>query len=135
ALLVLPIAACSKSNASALCSGATQEQLNPDLRHVLGNGPEPTYTTDPPTSGPHAPGALPAGALTQPLSRPSQVGALEAGIVLLQYRDLSADELGTLTSLVADKVVVAPNPSLPARVIATAWLYKQPCSGVDASAL
>jgi hypothetical protein len=73
--------------------------------------------------------------LTTPLSRPSQVGALEAGVVLLQYRDLSTEDTRTLESLVTDNVVVAPNPSLPDRVVATAWLVKQTCSGVDTAAL
>ena len=102
---------------------------------MIAGGAEPTYTTDPPTSGPHAPGALPKGVLTEPLSRPSQVGALEAGLVLLQYRDLSADETHSLTALVTDNVVVAPNASLSDHVVATAWLFKQTCSGVDTAAL
>ena len=57
---------------------------------MIASGAEPQYTTDPPTSGPHTPGALPGGVLTQPLARPSQVGALEAGLVLIQYRDLDS---------------------------------------------
>ena len=73
--------------------------------------------------------------LTQPLSRPVQVGALEGGEVLLQYRDLSDRELRDLAQLVTDNVVVAPNPALPDRVVATAWLFKQTCSGVDATVL
>jgi hypothetical protein len=36
---------------------------------------------------------------------------------------------------VTDNVVVAPNTSLPDRVVATAWLSKQTCSGVDTAAL
>jgi len=127
--------ACSGTSTASACSAAKPEPINPDLRHLLPGAPEPTYTTDPPTSGPHAPGALPSGALTQPLARPAQVGALEAGAVLLQYRDLSAAELRSLTDLITDKVIVAPNPSLPDRVVATAWLFKQTCSGVDAAAL
>lgn len=134
-LLVVPLAACGGSGSSASCSTAKPEPINPDLHHVLAGGAEPVYTTDPPTSGPHAPGALPKGVLTEPLSRPTQVGALEAGVVLLQYRDLSADETRSLAQLVTDNVVVAPNPSLPDRVVATAWLFKQTCSGVDTAAL
>ena len=128
-------AACSSTSATSTCATANPEPINPDLHHVFQGTPEPVYTTDPPTSGPHTPGALPTGALDHPLARPAQVGALEAGDVLLQYRDLSADELRSLTDLVTDKVVVAPNSSLPDRVVATAWLFKQTCSGVDAAAL
>ena len=134
-LVTVPLAACGGSSSGASCSAARAEPINPDLHHVFAGAPEPSYTTDPPTSGPHTPGALPKGVLTQPLSRPSQVGALEAGVVLLQYRDLSADEMRSLTQLATDKVVVAPNPSLPDRVVATAWLFKQTCSGVDSAAL
>jgi drug/metabolite transporter (DMT)-like permease len=134
-LLAVPLAACSGSASGASCGAAKPEPINPDLHHVFNGGTEPTYTTDPPTSGPHTPGALPTGVLTTPLSRPSQVGALEAGVVLLQYRDLSTEDTRTLESLVTDNVVVAPNPSLPDRVVATAWLVKQTCSSVDTAAL
>ncbi|MEY2421755.1 MAG: hypothetical protein QOI95_1822 [Acidimicrobiaceae bacterium] len=134
-LLALPLAACGGSGSTAACTSAKTEAINPDLHHVFTGGVEPVYTTDPPTSGPHSPGALPQGTLDHPLSRPSQVGALEAGVVLLQYRDLSVDEIRSLSDLVADNVVVAPNASLPDRVVATAWLTKQTCSSVDAATL
>jgi drug/metabolite transporter (DMT)-like permease len=130
ALVALPLASCSSTGSSA-CGKAHTEPLDPNLSHVFPNAGEPQYTTNPPTSGPHTPGALPGGVLTQPLSKPSQVGALEAGIVLLQYRDLSSADLTSLSQLAADKVVVAPNPDLPDRIVATAWLNKQTCSAVD----
>jgi len=135
ALLALPLVACSGGGSASACQPSHSEPLNPALNHVLAGAAEPSYTTDPPTSGPYTPGAALHGVLTQPLSRPVQVGALEAGEVLLQYRDLSADELKQLSQLASDKVVVVPNPSLPDRVVATAWLFKQTCSGVDAEAL
>jgi drug/metabolite transporter (DMT)-like permease len=135
ALLALPLVACGGGGSESACQSGHAEPLNPALNHVLTGAPEPSYTTDPPTSGPHTPGAVLHGVLNQPLSRPAQVGALEAGDVLLQYRDLSPDELKQLGDLASDKVVVAPNPSLPDRVVATAWLFKQTCSGVDAEAL
>jgi drug/metabolite transporter (DMT)-like permease len=134
-LVALPLAACSGGGSSAACSGPIAEPINPDLRHIFAGGPEPVYTTDPPTSGPHTPGALPMGVLTTPLSRPVQVGALEAGVVLLQYRDLTANEIRDLAELVGPNVVVAPNASLPQRIVATAWLSKQTCSRVDAPSL
>jgi hypothetical protein len=135
-VLAAPLAACGGGRGSrSTCSSAKAEPINPDLHHVLAGGSEPVYSTDPPTSGAHAPGSVPKGTLDHALSRPSQVGALEAGVVLLQYRDLSADEMRALRDLVTDNVVVAPNPSLPDRVVATAWLFKQTCSGVDTAAL
>jgi drug/metabolite transporter (DMT)-like permease len=135
ALLALPLVACGGGGGASACQPAHSEPLNPALNHVLVGAAEPAYTTDPPTSGPHTPGASLHGVLTQPLSRPTQDGALEAGEVLLQYRDLSPDEVKKLSDLASDKVVVAPNPALPDRVVATAWLFKQTCSGVDAEAL
>jgi len=134
ALVVAPLVACS-GDGNRACSKVTTEPLNPDVRHVFAGGPEPRYTTDPPTSGPHTPGALPGGVLDTPLSRPNQVGALEAGLVLLQYRDLNPGELDELRGLASNQVVVAPNPTLPDRVVATAWLTKQTCSAVDVTAL
>ena len=59
------------------------------------------------------------------------MGALEAGIVLLQYRDLSPADVETLSQLAGGQVVVAPNPDLPDRIVATSWLNKQVCSAVD----
>lgn len=137
ALLVAGLAGCGSSGASSTCGPALREALDTNLSHVLvqPGAPEPIYRTDPPTSGPHAPGLPPTGAITRSLSRPAQVGALEGGAVLLQHRDLSPDELRQLSELAGGQVVVAPNPDLPDRVVATAWLFKQTCSGVDVDAL
>jgi drug/metabolite transporter (DMT)-like permease len=134
ALVALPLVACTSSTTTT-CAKAHTEPLDPSLNHVIAGATEPQYTTDPPTSGPHTPGALPGGVLSKPLARPSQVGALEAGLVLIQYRDLSGEQVTSLAELAGDKVVVAPNPSLPDRVVATAWLNKQTCSSVDLAEL
>ena len=131
ALVVLPSLSCSSAG-NAACGKAHTEPLNPNLGHVIASGAQPQYTTDPPTSGPHTPGALPGGVLTQPLTRPSQVGALEAGIVLVQYRDLSATPTSRRSrSSPAARWSWRPNPDLPDRVVATSWLNKQVCSAVD----
>jgi drug/metabolite transporter (DMT)-like permease len=122
---------------SASCEPARREALDPaSANHVLaGSTDEPGYRTDPPTSGPHAPGSPRSGVLDEPLTRPAQVGSLEAGGVLLQHRDLSDDELADLAALAGDGVAVVPNPDLPERVVATAWLFKQACDAVDVDAL
>jgi drug/metabolite transporter (DMT)-like permease len=137
ALVVLAgtLVGCGGGTGTSACAPAHAEALDPSLTHVFANGPEPRYTTDPPTSGPHTPGAIPKGVLSVPLARPAQVGALEAGVVLLQFRDLSDAEQQQLAQLVTDKVVVAPNAALPDRVVATAWLFKQVCSKVDQASL
>jgi len=136
AVLAAPLVGCGGGgSSSASCQPAQREALDPNEGHVLPGNPEPTYRTDPPTSGPHAPSEAPTGVLTEALNRPRQVGALEAGIVLLQYRGLSADQQRQLEALAGGKVVVAPNPDLPDKVVATAWLYKQTCSAPDGQAL
>jgi hypothetical protein len=69
----------------------------------------------------------------EPLPRPVQVGILERGDVLIQHRpDVDA---AALADLAADRVVIAPNPDLPAPVVATAWLYKRTCTEPDVDAL
>lgn len=123
------------SPAAAPCDPEVREPIDPgSYTHPLSNA-DPTFSTDPPTSGPHAPGPPVGGVLDEPISRPVQVGALEAGGVLLQHRDLSPDELAALVELAGEDVAVAPNPDLPARVVATAWLTKQTCTAVDPAAL
>jgi hypothetical protein len=122
-------------SSSASCQPAQREALDPNESHVLPGNPEPTYRTDPPTSGPHVPSETPSGVLTEALNRPRQVGALEAGVVLIQYRDLSADQRHELEGLAGGMVVVAPNPDLPDEVVATAWLFKQRCSAPDVQAM
>ena len=136
-VLLAGLAGCSSghSGSTSGCQPVQREALDPNERHVLPGAPEPTYRTDPPTSGPHEPGAPLTGVLADPVSRPRQVGALEGGGVLVQYRDLTSDQQHELEALASDRVAVAPNPSLPNRVVATAWLYKQICSTVDAAAL
>ena len=94
------------------------------------------YTSDPPTSGPHQPTPPVEGVVSQPLTRPVQVGVLERGDVLLQHRpDLPGDQQAALDALAGDGVVVAPNPDLDDPVVATAWLHKRTCEAVDVDAL
>ena len=60
---------------------------------------------------------------------------LENGAVLLQYKDLSDRQRSELERLAGGEVTVAPNPDLPAAVVATAWTAKLSCAGVDRAAL
>jgi len=118
------------------CGAVIEDPLDPrSLQHFLPGAPVPIYSTEPPTSGPHQAGALSGGVVTETLSGPVQVGALEGGQVLLQHRDLALDERTRLEALAGPKVVVAPNPALPARVVASAWRTRQPCHSVDVDAL
>lgn len=98
--------------------------------HVLPNAADPTYAADPPTSGPHVAGPGLRGVQAEPLRRVVQVGVLEEGKVLVQYRPDGGDP-APLLALASDQVVVAPNPGLPSPVIATAWRHRLTCSAVD----
>jgi len=73
--------------------------------------------------------------VNEPLPGPMQVGALEAGQVLLQHRGLASADRANLESLAGPLVVVAPNPALPAPVAASAWRTRQLCQAVDTGAL
>jgi hypothetical protein len=120
------------------CGPVTREALDPNyLVHVLQDDPSIEYRSDPPTSGPHQPGPPEQGVLDHPVARPVQVGLLEGGDVLLQYRpaDVTGTERSDLEALAGDRVVVAPNPDLPAPVVATAWLYKRTCDSVAVAPL
>jgi hypothetical protein len=114
----------------------TREPLDSrSLQHILPTTPEPTFLTNPPTSGPHRPGLHPQGVLTQPIDKGVQVSMLEGGQILIQYKDLSTKDRAKVEALAGGPVSVAPNPELPAKVVATAWMAKVICSGVDSDAL
>lgn len=138
ALGLVALAACGGgTQAAGACGPITREALDPAfLVHVLGDGADIEYTSDPPTSGPHQPRPAGEGVLDEALTRPAQVGILERGHVLIQHDpDLPADALAGLHGLAGPGVVVAPNPDLDDPVVATAWLFKRTCDAVDVAAL
>lgn len=122
---------------SAACRPPQRERLDTNLGHVLPGAPQPRYISDPPTSGQHQPSPPLRGFVDKPISRPVQVGQLEEGAVLVQYHDLDPDDIEALEPLVDDHVAIAPNADLPdgARIVATAWVWKQVCNAVDVEAL
>lgn len=118
------------------CGADTQEPLDPgSLTHLLPGAAEPVYSSDPPTSGPHLAGGAPQGAQDKPVARPAQVALLEAGGVMLQYRDLTPGDLRRLRTLAGREVAVAPNPGLDSPVVATAWRHRLACGGAGGPAL
>jgi len=136
AIVVAVVLVAVRPSSAARCSAPVQDPLDPrSLQHPLPGGPPPSYATEPPTSGPHQDAGLAGGVLAEPLSGPVQVGALEAGQVLLQHRDLQPAERARLEALGGPLVVVAPNPALPARVVASAWRNRQQCPTVKEDAL
>lgn len=125
-----------RDKASGGCGPITREALDASSPvHLLPGAPEPDYLTDPPTSGPHLSGRPPEGAVAEPLDRPTQVLILEEGGVLIQHRGLDESDVAGLATLAGENVVVAPNAELPAPVVATAWLAKRTCDGLDVEAL
>ncbi len=138
ALLAVMVTGCSSSDGPSACGPNTREALDPNfLLHVLPGATGVRYRTDPPTSGAHQPAPRLARVQRRPLPRPVQVGVLEAGDVLLQYRGLRRSDVDRLERLAGGHVVVAPDPDLPQRfpVVATGWIYKRTCTALDTSAL
>lgn len=140
ALIGVLLSGCGSSSAKEAaprCGPIVRERFDPrSLQHVLPGMNVASYLTDPPTSGPHQPAPPVHGVQTRPIAKPAQVGILEAGDVLLQYHDVRARDLAQLRKLAGDDVVVAPNPDVGRlHVVATAWLHKQTCVGVDTRGL
>jgi Protein of unknown function (DUF3105) len=123
--------------AAAGCGAAFQEHLDPrSTIHLFPGAAEPTYLSDPPTSGPHQLGQPPTGAVTAPIPRPRQVAMLETGFVLIQYQALSPADVANLGRLAGTLVTVAPAVGrLPAPVVATAWTWKQVCPSAGPGAV
>ena len=118
------------------CGPVGHEPLDPRSGlHVLPDAPPPRYATNPPTSGPHEPGPQRQGVLTTPLSPPAQVGALEAGQVLVQFRGLPDAARARLAGMAGGTVVVVPNATLPSPVVITAWRTIQRCATVELAAI
>jgi hypothetical protein len=137
ALLTLcALPACSSSGPASGCGPIRHEALDPHfLIHVLGDA-KVEYTSDPPTSGPHQPTPPVAGVRPSAIPKPQQVGLLEGGAVLVQYRpDLSTADRRQVEALAGDRIVIAPDPDLHDAVVATAWVYKRSCGSVDTAAL
>lgn len=136
ATLLLPLAACGSGEPAARCSPVIVEQIDPNQGHLIAGAPEPKYLTWPPTSGPHITGLLRTGVLNEPLSGLEQVSTLETGAVIIQYRpSISPADADALRRLASATVAVAPGRDLPDEVVATGWLRKMSCTGVDQESL
>ena len=124
------------STISAGCANPHHDPLDPtSVVHVLPGAPAPRYLRDPPTSGAHQVAVLSQfqGARSEPISRPQQVGLLEKGQVVVQYRP-SPGAAEALASLTADaRVTLAPAPDLGPAVAATAWTWGIECSTTSAT--
>ena len=132
-LVARPAGAGSGGARAGGCDAPLRERLDSTWAvHLVAGADEPAYLSDPPTSGPHLTAEAPIGVQDQPLARPLQVTALEAGLALAQHRpDLPADQVARLEALADDTLVVAPNPDLPQPLVLTAWTWKQTCEQLD----
>ena len=116
--------------ARGTCGPDTAEALDPgSVQHVLPGGPEPSFLTDPPSSGPHLAGGQVSGVQRAPIDRLVQVAVLENGGVVVQHKDLDGAARRRLEALGDRDVVVAPNPGLPSPVVVTAWQRRLVCGG------
>lgn len=134
AVLAVVLAGCSSDAGEAACSEPVTETFDPaTVQHVLPGASEPTFQTDPPTSGPHQPGAPRTGRLDETLSRAIQVGSLEAGGVLVHHNGISEADIAALAEIEDDAIAVMPNPDLPedTPVMVTGWLRRMSCDTVN----
>jgi hypothetical protein len=143
AAVALAIAGCggAPQSASAACAPVEEPQLQGG-QHLLGDQPPPVpYSSTPPTSGWHSSGVPPFGLAdaSDPLTEPEQVSVLEAGGVVVTYRDVDGAELAELEAFARahpDQVAVTPYEALePGQVALTAWGTLQRCDSVDAEAI
>jgi len=110
----------------------------PDLgnQHIqTATTPHAPYNSDPPTSGPHLPYIAPWGVHTRPIERELQVHNLEDGGVLVQYNCECPELAGQLAAIVRKypkHVVLAPYPTMKAKIALTAWTRLETMEDFDA---
>lgn len=101
----------------------TSVAILPSPHAPLGT-PHPPYNSDPPTSGPHAPGLARWGVYTEPVPKELQVHNLEDGGVVVQYSCQDCPDLVKQLTTIAeryDHVILAPYPGLDRKIALTAW--------------
>jgi len=134
-ILCAGLPACDTS-AAAACGPITVDPLDPNESHLLaGTSGVPTFSQNPPTSGPHIAGAVSRGVQHRVLTGVEQVSTLETGAVIVQYGAISSAVRTRLEAEAADAIVVAPGAKLPAAIVATGWQRTMRCDRYDASAL
>ncbi len=137
-MLVAISAGCGSSpNASTSgCGPEIRESQAADSGvHVIASAPV-TYASEPPTSGPHAPGPE-IGTYDRTLTYPEQVGVLERGDIVVQYdRALTGpDQVADIIATAGTSAVVFGADDLDRQVVMTAWRVRQSCDVVDTAAI
>lgn len=131
------------SSAGGDVCGPVEEPPRQSGAHLLGEQQPPVpYSSTPPTSGWHTSGAveITVHPPDDPLPEPEQVSVLEAGGVVVSYRDVGDEERIRLQQHVRQHhdgtVAVTPYEQLePGQVAFTAWGTLQRCTGLDLAAL
>ena len=112
-------------------------------QHLIGDAEPPVpYSSTPPTSGWHSSGAFTIGVAgaDAPLTEPQQVAVLEAGGVVVSYRDLPAADVTAIDERAeqqfAGRVSVTPYDKLESGQVAlTGWGVLQLCDELDLEVL
>lgn len=127
---------------TASCGSARTIPEQSGSHLVGGNEPPVPYSSTPPTSGWHSSGAVEIGVrrADDPLTEPEQVSVLEAGGVVITYRDVPRRHVARLQRLArgtyGETVAVSPYDKLRrGRVAATAWGKLMMCNGADVKSL
>lgn len=145
--LLLPLTACGDEPETAVA--ATQDCAEPENppqqsgSHLIGDVDPPVpWSSTPPTSGWHASGSfeIAISDASAPLSEARQVSVLEAGGVVVAYRDIGEADVAALTEHVTanqdGRVAVTPYDAIGrGQVVFTGWGVLQRCAGLDLAAL
>jgi hypothetical protein len=111
--------------------------------HLVGDQKPPVpYNSTPPTSGWHASGDVPIAVapVDKPLTEPEQVTVLELGGVVVSYKELPAEDVATLTSLVTEQLagraaLTRYDKLKPGEIALTGWGVLQRCTSIDEAAI
>lgn len=107
--------------------------------HISDVNAQETYSTDPPTSGPHVPQVPQWGVHTEQLQKPLQVHGLEdAGVVVNYQPNIDKATLDRLTALVGGydtEVILAPYQGLSNPIVLTAWTRIERLDKFDEAAI
>ena len=104
---------------------------NTGRRHLEpGETPPTSYSTTPPTSGPHSPSTAIWNIYTQPIADEFLVHNLEHGGIVIHYRPTTAaSTVAQLTEFVQSQpnypegYILAPRENLPSAITISAWEY------------